>query len=258
MSPIACFLHRLVPKYFVLSHLFYCLQLLVSLNMTMLVGLSVDYVVHLAEGYHLSHHKDRLNRTRDMLEEMATSVFSGACTTLGASLFMFGALVQFFMQFGIFLFCTIGFSLFFSLGLFTLLMGLIGPQNNTGCLKTLYRKCRDRCRKKETDKNEDSGNSLHVSDSVPSITTVGSQNQLLQTQVPPHITRIKVNGNTNPVQWISLRLLLILLTIFIYHGLCCMITDGQFLLMDSLYRGVRQQEFIFCVERDNEEILRHF
>jgi hypothetical protein len=51
--------------------------------MCLLVGLAVDYVVHLAEGYHLSLHKDRLSRTRDMLEEMGTSVFSGACTTLG-------------------------------------------------------------------------------------------------------------------------------------------------------------------------------
>jgi hypothetical protein len=53
-----------------------------------------------------------------MLEEMGTSVFSGACTTLGASSFMFFATLQFFMQFGVFMFCTIGFSLLFSLGLF--------------------------------------------------------------------------------------------------------------------------------------------
>jgi hypothetical protein len=61
--------------------------------------------------YHLSLHKDRLNRTRDMLKEMGTSVFSGACTTLGASAFMFFAVLRFFMQFGVFMFCTIGFSL---------------------------------------------------------------------------------------------------------------------------------------------------
>ncbi|OWF55417.1 protein dispatched homolog 3-like [Mizuhopecten yessoensis] len=114
------------------------LGLLTSLNMTMLVGLAVDYVVHLAEGYRNSLHKDRLHRTRDMLEEMATSVFSGACTTLGAALFMFLAKITFFMQFGIFLFCTIGFSLFFSLGLFSVLMGLIGPQNDTGSLRPIF------------------------------------------------------------------------------------------------------------------------
>jgi multidrug efflux pump subunit AcrB len=55
---------------------------------------------------------------------------------------MFFAKVQFFKQFGVFLFCTIGFSLLFSLGMFTLLMGLFGPENNNGCLKTLFAKLR--------------------------------------------------------------------------------------------------------------------
>lgn len=175
------------------------LGLLVSLNMCIVVGLAVDYVVHLAEGYHLSLHKDRLNRTRDMLEEMATSVFSGACTTLGASCFMFFAMVQFFLQFGIFLFCTIGFSLFFSLGLFTLLMGMLGPENNTGCLKTLFAKCRNKCRKtKKTEKTEtDSEITLNPSISASTISTAGSQNKLIQSQGPPYVSRVNVNGSVN-------------------------------------------------------------
>ncbi|XP_076080756.1 protein dispatched homolog 1-like [Mytilus galloprovincialis] len=175
------------------------LGLLVSLNMCIVVGLAVDYVVHLAEGYHLSLHKDRLNRTRDMLEEMATSVFSGACTTLGASCFMFFAMVQFFLQFGIFLFCTIGFSLFFSLGLFTLLMGMLGPENNTGCLKTLFAKCRNKLKKTEkTEKTEtDSEITLNQSMSASTISAAGSQNKLIQSQVPPHVSRINVNGFDN-------------------------------------------------------------
>lgn len=127
-------------------------QLLTSLNMCLVVGLAVDYVVHLAEGYTLSLHTDRYSRTRDMLEEMGPSVFSGACTTLGASLFMFAAEIQFFMQFGVFMFCTIGFSLIFSLGLFTLLVGLIGPQGNTGNLKVLFRKCKEKLLKRGSGK----------------------------------------------------------------------------------------------------------
>ncbi|XP_061168958.1 protein dispatched homolog 3-like [Saccostrea echinata] len=118
------------------------LGFMTALNMCLVVGLAVDYVVHLAEGYTLSVHKDRYNRTRDMLEMMGSSVFFGACTTLGASLFLFATEIQFFLQFGVFMFCTIGFSLMFSLGLFTLLVGLIGPQNNTGNLKVLFQKCR--------------------------------------------------------------------------------------------------------------------
>ena len=100
--------------------------------MCMVVGLTVDYVVHLAEGYTLSLHTDRLSRVRDMLDEMAVSVFMGACTTLGASLFMFIAQLSFFFQFGIFMFSTIGVSLFFSMGMIVTLMRLFGPQGDTG------------------------------------------------------------------------------------------------------------------------------
>lgn len=124
------------------------LGVLVSLNMCMVVGLTVDYVVHLAEGYTLSLHHDRLNRVRDMLDEMGVSVFFGACTTLGASMFMFLAQLSFFLQFGIFMFCTIGFSLFFSMGMFVTLMGLVGPQNKTGNIIHMCKQLRQWCNNK--------------------------------------------------------------------------------------------------------------
>ncbi|XP_050405808.2 protein dispatched homolog 3 [Patella vulgata] len=119
------------------------LGVLVSLNMCLVVGLSVDYVVHLAEGYTMSKHKDRKSRVQDSLETMATSVYSGACTTLGASVFMLFSQIIFFFQFGIFRFFTIGFSILFSLGLFITLMGTIGPENDTGDIKAIFRKVRN-------------------------------------------------------------------------------------------------------------------
>jgi len=106
----------------------------------MIVGLAVDYVVHLAEGYTHSLHRNRLDRTRDMLEEMALPIFFGAVTTLGAAAFMFLAMLVFFRQFGTLLFSTIGFSLLFSMGLFVTLMGIIGPQNDTGDIYVLFRR----------------------------------------------------------------------------------------------------------------------
>ena len=121
------------------------LQFLEGLNLCMVVGLAVDYVVHLAEGYTHSLHSDRLSRVRDMLEEMGASVFYGACTTLGAAAFMFLTKLTFFKQFGIFMFATLGFSFVFSMGLFVTLLGLIGPENETGNVMALFRKC---CRRK--------------------------------------------------------------------------------------------------------------
>ena len=132
-----------------LRYILLLLQVLVSLNMCMVVGLTVDYVVHLAEGYTLSLHHDRLSRVRDMLDEMAVSVFFGACTTLGASMFMFLAQLSFFLQFGIFMFSTIGFSLFFSMGMFVTLMGLVGPEGDNGNVVAMFNKLRTKCKGKK-------------------------------------------------------------------------------------------------------------
>ena len=108
----------------------------------LVVGLAVDYVVHLAEGYGRSEHKGRKERIRDTLTEVGISVLSGAVTTVGASLFMLGAKILFFVQFGVFVLSTLGFSLLFALGLFTTVCALIGPQDNVGSIKSLFKCCK--------------------------------------------------------------------------------------------------------------------
>lgn len=126
------------------------LGVLESLNLSLVVGLAVDYVVHLAEGYHSSPATDRLTRTRDMLDHVGISILSGALTTLGAAAFMFAAVILFFMQFGLFMFATIGFSLFYSIFGFCVLMGLWGPQGNRGSLVPLFHWLRFRLRGKRS------------------------------------------------------------------------------------------------------------
>ncbi|XP_069117661.1 protein dispatched homolog 1-like [Argopecten irradians] len=116
------------------------LGVLESLNLSLVVGLSVDYVVHLAEGYHMSIHTDRKSKVRDMLESVGVSISSGAASTLGASIFMLFAKILFFVQFGIFMFCTIGFSLIYSLGLFSTGLAIVGPQGNFGSLVPLWKR----------------------------------------------------------------------------------------------------------------------
>ena len=108
------------------------------MNLVLVVGLSIDYVVHLAEGYRRSSHTDRLGRTHDMLQEIGVSVLSGAITTLGASAFLLFAQIVFFVQFGLFMFLTIMFSIAYALVMFTTFMALAGPENETGSLAPLY------------------------------------------------------------------------------------------------------------------------
>ncbi|XP_053407451.1 uncharacterized protein LOC123533361 [Mercenaria mercenaria] len=108
------------------------LGVLESINLCMVVGLSVDYIVHLAEAYRMSKSPRRLDRVHDMLESIGLSVISGAITTMGAAVFMLFAKIQFFFQFGIFILSTVGISLVFSLLGFTTLLSLCGPENDTG------------------------------------------------------------------------------------------------------------------------------
>ena len=125
------------------------LGVLESLNLTLVVGLAVDYVVHLAEGYMHLEGEDRLTKVHYTLSNVGISVLSGACSTLGASVFMLAAKIVFFFQFGIFIFCTILLSIFFSLLFFTTVLALIGPQENEkGSIKPAVTYCIDHIRGK--------------------------------------------------------------------------------------------------------------
>ena len=129
-----------------------------SINLTLVVGLSVDYCVHLADGYVRSKKLTREEKVRDMLKHVGVSVLAGACTTLGASAFMLGAKILFFFQFGMFMFCTIGFSILFALGFFTVVVGFIGPVGSKGSLKNFI-VC---CLKKDEDTNNSRLDQEHI------------------------------------------------------------------------------------------------
>jgi hypothetical protein len=73
-------------------------------------------------------------------------------------------------------------------------MGLCGPENNIGCLKTLFAKLTDKYRKKKEEKVKYSEGNINPSLSTPSINTVGSQNKLIDSQVPQNVSKVNVNG----------------------------------------------------------------
>jgi predicted RND superfamily exporter protein len=109
-----------------------------SINVCFVAGLAVDYIVHVVEAYNMSEFKTRHDRTRDALKRIGISVLSGAVTTLGASFFMFFSQILFFMQFGTFIFCTVGFSLVFALFFFPALLSICGPSEDVGSIKWFY------------------------------------------------------------------------------------------------------------------------
>jgi len=110
------------------------LGILESIIYVMVVGMAVDYVVHLGEAYleAADVHHDRHSRARDMLETRGFSIISGAVSTLGGISILLAAFVLFFKKFAIVMFFLIFMSLIYSLIFFAAVMDSFGPSGDFG------------------------------------------------------------------------------------------------------------------------------
>jgi hypothetical protein len=103
-----------------------------SICLTICVGLSVDYTIHLCHVFATSSATTRFAAGRDALASMGVSVFNAAITTIGSSIVLMLSYIIFFQRFGIFVFMNIFYSTAFA---FIFLMGilmLIGPIQGAG------------------------------------------------------------------------------------------------------------------------------
>jgi predicted RND superfamily exporter protein len=64
-----------------------------SLCVVILIGFSVDYVIHLSADYMHSTHQSRNDKMKQAYTEMGVSIFSGSITTFGSGVFLFGGQV---------------------------------------------------------------------------------------------------------------------------------------------------------------------
>ena len=122
-----------------------------SIAAVMIVGLAVDYVVHLAHMYLEAEDtgeyrffwskagesrtlpaNSREARFRYAAVKMGGTVLGGAGTTFGAGVIMFACILLFFEKFAVLISVTIMFSLIFSLFFFMPLLALVGPNGYFG------------------------------------------------------------------------------------------------------------------------------
>lgn len=104
-----------------------------SISAVIVIGFSVDYVVHLGHIYIDARHvgkKSRIDRFKYASEMMGTTVVAGAITTMGSGLFMFGCQMIFFYKMAVLITLTIFLSLLFSLGFFMALVVVAGPSDD--------------------------------------------------------------------------------------------------------------------------------
>lgn len=113
-----------------------------SIGTILVIGFSVDYVVHLAAHYVHSASHTRFPRTTESIGEMGISIFSGAMTTIGSASFLYGGKMNFFLKFAFIITTTCGIALVFSLVYFIALSHGFGPEGNTGNLSSLLKCCK--------------------------------------------------------------------------------------------------------------------
>merc|ERR1712157_495040 len=124
----------------------------------MVVGMSVDYVVHLSEAYLASGEEQRFFRSRRMLRIVGSSILSGAISTLLGIFWLFFATNYVFFKFGAFIFFLVFCSCGMSLVAFTAAMTMIGPEGKNGNIYVCYKRCVGRCKGEKLDNYKETGN----------------------------------------------------------------------------------------------------
>jgi hypothetical protein len=94
---------------------------------TIVIGLAVDYTVHLGHIYTESKQQGRRGKMAEAATVMGVTVLAGGVTTFGCACFMFPCQLTFFSKMATLIGGTIGFSLLYSLLFFMPLCALAGP-----------------------------------------------------------------------------------------------------------------------------------
>lgn len=120
------------------------------------MGLSVDYVIHLGDAYLECPDEKREDRVQFMVTKMGVSVISGAISSAGAALFMMFCRSLFLVKFGMVICYVISVSVVTSLVFFSAMLLVLGPSGETGSLTACWRNIRRRlpCFKQRAEQEE--------------------------------------------------------------------------------------------------------
>eukprot|EP00039_Didymoeca_costata_P009116 m.120592 g.120592 ORF g.120592 m.120592 type:complete len:1010 (-) comp14368_c0_seq2:153-3182(-) len=114
------------------------MSIIESICLTILVGLSVDYTIHLANSWRNAKVSDRKLRLQIALTEIGISVLSASITTFLSCCALFFTIILFFVKFGIFIALTILFSTLYAFGMFTALLVWTARVDNRNDFYDLY------------------------------------------------------------------------------------------------------------------------
>ena len=111
-----------------------------AVSLSIVVGLSVDYALHLGHAYITSPHDDRNKRASAAVREMGSSVLAASLTTIGSMVVLVLCTVHTFFVIGTIVAMTVLFAIVFSLGTFIAMLSSFGPQYENGNVTHIIRK----------------------------------------------------------------------------------------------------------------------
>lgn len=156
-----------------------------AISLNIIVGLSVDYSLHLGHSYQHARSQKRFYRVQTAVSEIGFSILSSACTTIGSMLILLFCTIVVFVVIGTIVSVTVLVSITFSLMGFASILSIVGPEKNNGnisnlcaCLRTRELKRENTLRRIKTqhgllhvDQNNVNDQSKFVDNSSPASTT---------------------------------------------------------------------------------------
>lgn len=103
-----------------------------SISVVVLIGFSVDYIVHFSAEYIHSKEKTRSLRMQQSYRQMGVSIFSGYITTVGSGIWLLMCDLALFFKFGYTISITVTFAFLVATFTFGSFMHTFGPEGNTG------------------------------------------------------------------------------------------------------------------------------
>ena len=98
-----------------------------AVGVTIFVGMSVDYCLHVAHGYHSSASRTRKDKTTESLTALGVSILGAAMTTASSSAFLFPCRIYLFIQLGVMLVSNTILAVFFALVFLVAMLMIAGP-----------------------------------------------------------------------------------------------------------------------------------
>eukprot|EP00747_Dinoflagellata_sp_TGD_P108185 gnl/TRDRNA2_/TRDRNA2_170338_c0_seq2.p1 gnl/TRDRNA2_/TRDRNA2_170338_c0~~gnl/TRDRNA2_/TRDRNA2_170338_c0_seq2.p1 ORF type:complete len:1313 (-),score=226.34 gnl/TRDRNA2_/TRDRNA2_170338_c0_seq2:98-4036(-) len=126
----------------VITSIGWTLGIIESIACIVIIGVSVDYSVHIAHAYKVSEPGSSVTDTvelrhmkaRSSLGTIGISLVSGLLTSLGSTLFLWFCSIMFFRKFGMFIFLTLLISFFVTFTFLVPVLMIIGPTGTLGDL----------------------------------------------------------------------------------------------------------------------------